>query len=294
MVSSIVGTLDLIVAFTFVNGAFAVISLICLYKLSKWSKLPSRSVGAFHPTPAGRTLAGRQPGGFSGDSAALEEWAFRIGQCLLWNCAGCSGGEEVQYAASYLEGDALSWYISCLNNGVYFDSWRSLKSGLVDCFGPRKQRSWEGRFKLFNARQDGRSVEEFIQDISRLNRDVHELDEYSRAVLFVYGLRTDLRQEVLREDPRTLQDAFQAARAADQLRYVSPSVVPRRLSFADQVRRNAQEKQVKPMGMERRRRPLSDSERHQLQAEGRCFKCREVGHLSAYCPERRYPNDYRQ
>ena len=121
-------------------------------------------------------------------------------------------------------------------------------------------------------------------DFTRLSFSVTGLDEHSLAVLFVERLQPSLQAEALREHPRTLFDAFIAARMAY-----------RQLVFSDQsdwklLRSHKSNKVAStPATMFKQphlRTKLDDDLRRKLMREGRCFKCRQVGHLSRNCPER--------
>ena len=102
--------------------------------------------------------------------------------------------------------------IACKEAGTIFNNWIDFRNALARTFGPLQSEE-EDRLSLFSLRQVG-SLEEYIQDFTRLSLSVAGLDEHSRAVLFVKGLQSDLQADALREHPRNLSDALVAARMA--------------------------------------------------------------------------------
>ena len=129
------------------------------------------------------------------------------------------------------------------------------------------------------------------------------LDERSRAVLFVKGIQSDLQADALREHPRNLSDALVAARMArrqlsfsdhDQQSWKSSEVasrtsLPRKSDLT--TLRVAPSEKVQQQPSIFRLTKLTDELRRKLMREGRCFKCRQIGHLSKDCPDRSHPND---
>ena len=119
---------------------------------------------------------------------------------------------EVDYATSYLGGNALLWLISCSESGRKFADWTSLKTALDESFGPLGADE-DNRLQLFSLTQNG-PLDEYIREFSRLSLMVSGLDDQSRALLFIRGLSASLRYEAMREHPRTVAEALRAARMA--------------------------------------------------------------------------------
>lgn len=96
---------------------------------------------------------------------------------------------------------------------------RKLFSGLK--YPERRPRNYIGptheeeksRLDLFSLTQLG-SLEVNKREFSFLGLRVIDLDEHSRALLFVRDLSKNLRVEAVREHPKTLPDAIRAARLA--------------------------------------------------------------------------------
>ena len=64
------------------------------------------------------------------------------------------GVSQVEFAASFLEGKALLWYLSCIDFGRSFSDWNSQKNALGEAFGPFNVDD-EYRLALFPLSQNG-------------------------------------------------------------------------------------------------------------------------------------------
>ena len=230
------------------------------------------------------------PKKFNGDPESFKEWVFTV-ELALRSTDISDGACQVDFVSTLLEGNALLWLIAAQDAGKSFGDWLSLKNAIAETFGPI-QNEEENRLALFSLYQMN-SLDEYIRDFTRLSLLVTGLDEHSRAVCFIRGLRDNLRAEAMREHPRTLSDAFVAARTAARLcsvvhydvRRVTPNTREQK-----KISNNIQSSMRSPP-----RRKLQDEERKKLMREGKCFRCRQFGHLSRECPEHnQYPNADRQ
>ena len=158
---------------------------------------------------------------FNGDSRTFKEWCFTV-DLTLQSSHSRNGPSQVNLASSLLEGNALLWYISCIDSGKTFPDWNSLKMALGEAFGPLNQDE-EDRLALFSLSQDG-PLDLYIEEFTRLTLNVADLDQLSLALLFVHGLSEDLRCDAMREHPRNLSEAIRAARMAQRNTNVSPRV----------------------------------------------------------------------
>ena len=224
----------------------------------------------------------KDPKTFSGEADCFKEWSFSV-DLALRSHGITQGQRQVDFAASYLEGSSSLWFISRREAGVEFQDWPALREQLAATFGPLHEEE-DSRLALFSLFQTG-SLDEYVRAFSRLSLCVSDIDELSRALLFVRGLSDDLRPDAMREHPKNLSQAIRAARTA------------RRCSnLSSRRQRNAiiapNSSEISPR-MDNRRKKLDQAEREQLKREGRCFKCRKDGHLSKDCPERN-PNARRQ
>ncbi|KAJ2924144.1 hypothetical protein H1R20_g12954, partial [Candolleomyces eurysporus] len=104
--------------------------------------------------------------------------------------------------------------------------------------------------------------------------------------LYIAGLNTPLRREVKNEKdaPETLADWITRAIARDQQWRLnntkSNALLP--LSKKTNIKSTRTQNTVSFEGT--RIAKLTDAEQEKLRREGRCFRCREQGHLSRDCP----------
>ena len=155
----------------------------------------------------------RDPVCFSGDSNDLRGWIFSIELAFRANEIR-EGINQVDFATSFLQGNALLWFLACLDAGRSFPDWESLKVALRKTYGPLDAEE-DNRLALFSIHQKG-SLDEYIRDFTQLSLHVLDLDEHSRALMFVRGLADNLRIDAMREHPRTFPEALRAARTAQR------------------------------------------------------------------------------
>ena len=225
---------------------------------------PATSMTNFRSQPV------KTPKPFNGDADCFREWSFSV-ELALRSYGITYGRRQVDFPTSFLAGSALLWFLARRRAGAEFEDWPTLETQLEETFGPLHTEE-DSRLDLFSLTQTG-SLDDYIREFSRLSLSTTDLDELSRALLFVRGLSDPLRSDTMREHPTNLSQAIRAARTA------------RRCSNISCRRRNVpattqKESQAFPLRADYRRKRLDDSERERLKREGRCFKCRKEGHIS--------------
>ena len=233
------------------------------------------TTGPSSATPKTATRHTKDPPVFDGNAALFKEWAFAV-DIALRALDFQDASVEVDYAAGYLTGNARLWLMAALEAGTEFENWPALKDALADVYGPMFDPE-QIRLCLFSLQQRG-TLDDYIREFSRLSLQVPDLDEHSRAVLFVNGLSSELRGPVLKEHPSTLGEAIKASKAAERCGQMSERWT-----------------EVRPRPRSPRRSQLTADDRNRMRQEGRCFACRRFGHIARNCSRSQpSPNDPRQ
>ena len=223
----------------------------------------SSTEGVPHPPP-------KEPPTFDGEPGQFKEWLFAI-DLALRSLAIEDEAVKVDYVAGFLVGNARLWIIFAVDSGKQFRTWSELKDALRTAFGPRHEEE-RARLHLFALRQGGSSVDSYIANFGRLSLQVLELDELSRALLFVQGLHPRLLGDVLSQHPTTLEEAVRATQVTHQFRSVGVTPNSHQPRFDDL----------------RQRPTFSRSSQAQQRGEREpvvCYRCRKPGHLARTCNE---------
>ena len=224
----------------------------------------------------------KEPSVFDGNQATFKEWTFAM-ELALRSLAFADPTEDVDYAIGYLSGNARLWVISALDGGTTYESWDALKKALTSAYGPVHDQE-RCRLNLFALRQAS-TLSAYVTDFTRLSLQVPDLDELSRTLLFVKGLRYNLKRQVMLIHPQNLEHAIRSAQTAEQLTNMvqdSDAKKPSSSSWSPQPLQSSEAKLSK----------LTEQEREELRRTGGCFACRKPGHLAREC--KAYPNEGRQ
>ena len=111
---------------------------------------------------------------------------------------------------------------------------------------------------------------------SSLSLQLPDVDEHTKALMFVRGLKDDVRTYALTQYPKDLSVAIRAARTSSLTSEPTFTFVARRVKQTDTLYgRN---------GAWPRR--LTNEDKENLKKEGRCLACRQAGHMASDCAKR--------
>ena len=221
----------------------------------------------------------KEPSVFDGNQATFKEWTFAM-ELALRSLAFADPTEDVDYGIGYLSGNARLWVISALDAGTTYESWDALKKALTSAYGPVHDQE-RCRLNLFALRQAS-TLSVYVTDFTRLSLQVPDLDELSRTLLFVKGLRYNLKRQVMLIHPQNLEHAIRSAQTAEQLTNM----------VQDSDAKKPSSSSWSPQSSEAKLFKLTEQEREELRRRGGCFACGKPGHLAR--ESKAYPNEGRQ
>ena len=257
------------------------------------------------------------PANFSGgrrDSESIESWLFSVEQ--FFALTGLPDGmRQVQYAGSLLRGSALVWFrtmCSTAEHLAFISTWPLFCSELRANFCPTNMVKL-ARDRLAYLRQTSSSVRDYVREFRAVCLDIPALSADERLDRFTRGLKSHVRREVEVREPSTFEEAVKLAEKFDSAqRSVYPSSYSGSGGPSSRGRGHYNDNGPAPMDLNALQRSprtpqggsrpapgrsqspgrsfgrggMSDEQRAKLAAEGRCFYCKETGHIRETCPKR--------
>ena len=245
----------------------------------------------------------------------VRQWIFSV---ELWFTAGhvTSDLERVTLAVSLLRDAALVWWRSIHDLAEAPTTWEEFKSATISAFEPVNPAE-SARDRLATLRQSG-SVRTYAYVFRSTAMSIPGITDDEKKDRFIRGLKTNTMKEVKLRCPENFDEAVSMAVRLDSLmwRYsgnpgkngstytrpepmdlgaIASSPTERRpiatRSTVNAVNLRPSYRDGATGNFTQRRPKLTDDERAKLRREGKCFKCRQHGHLARDCPERNgHPN----
>lgn len=268
------------------------------------------------PAPTGITAALKlgSPPDYSGNlhGHSPKAWLFKINAYFAAAGIFTTDLAKISFATYYLSGAALAW-------------WRNLE-GLPDT-DPRKPATWAtfqsaliASFEEANPVETARdrlaslqqrtSVRQYSMLLRNTALEIPGITSEELKDRFIRGLKKEVRQEVRMKAPATFEEAVVLAERWDSLRYSSYKQAATSSSFLGKNQSHSHSHShngtapmdlgavtTAPRNSNPRNQPsgskqplggkLTPELRQQLIKEGRCFYCRETGHVALECPKRK-------
>ncbi|GAU40457.1 hypothetical protein TSUD_141370 [Trifolium subterraneum] len=140
-------------------------------------------------------------------------WIFKISQFFVYH--NTPEEERITVASFYLDGAALAWYQWMYKNAQIL-SWAQFLHALELRFAPTAYDDPRG--KLFKLHQTT-SVSSYLSDFEALANRIVGLSPSDLLSCFVSGLKTEIRREVLAQQPRDLSQEAGLARLQEEKLY---------------------------------------------------------------------------
>lgn len=220
----------------------------------------------------------RKPEPFKGKSP-INSWVVHMDNYLTT----ASPEESLPIAVSYLEGSAHEWWIAYQSTpeGSIVTSWIDLRSALLKRFQPlNKQKA--ARDKLAKWKQI-KDVATFNEDFLRIILDIPNIAMEEQIDRYTRGLKPYIWKELCTRNYTDVSDAMRDAERVE--------AAHKRLNTKPAVpNRQHKPKADGPVPMDLgniKLGKLTPAEREQCKKEGRCFRCRQKGHMTKNCPKGR-------
>lgn len=252
---------------------------------------------------------------YSGDRHKVDQFLTQLNRYLeLSGIASLAPRVQVEYAAQFLSGDALVWFQNVKRSGTPIASTDEFSSQLRAHFLPygidKVARSRLRSLKQTSTVQAYSTL--FMQTLQHIS-DMSAADQLDH---YLFGLKHGIQRDVVMMNPTTLHQAMNHAAYVEarfhhynhgmpRASFVpmrpsasSSSAAPRAsssvpsgnsdamdLSNVDAADSDEAELNAASSSQDSKLGKLTDAERERLRKEGRCFRCREKGHLSRNCPK---------
>lgn len=190
-------------------------------------------------------------------------------------------GQALKVAVSYLEGPAHEWWIAFqeTEEGRNIQTWDELKPALTKRFDTLNKAKI-ARDKLSKWKQI-KDVPSFNDDFQRIILDIPNISVEEQIDRYTRGLKPYIWKELCTREYETLNDAMRDAERVEsahkRLGNAPRQEIPARIrKFNEPTPMDIGNIQLKK---------LSQAERDQCRKEGRCFRCRQKGHMANNCPK---------
>ena len=211
--------------------------------------------------------------------------------------------QKINYAAACLEGVAAKWWsVHCEDHLRPGATYESFSEALHKRFTPPNLEQ-RARDKLLSVRQTS-TVAAYTERFLDLSLDIPGLDVSQALHQYIFGLKPEVKTDVLLRHPPTLAEAITLADESERTRQdgMAADRVPGRHPPNSRFRprypphrqygRSTNPPASHPVPMELgaahappKRSPLTPQEREYLRTHNGCFYCRRTGHTRDHCPE---------
>ena len=180
----------------------------------------------------------------------------------------------VPHAVTYLTGAAMTWWRTLEASGPP-STWPAFATAIEKAF-KSVETERIARDRLATLRQRT-SVSDYADTFTRLLLDVPNIHPSDVVYRFLQGLKPTIRLHVELQRPATLDDAITLAQTVDSTLFSIRQHTTTPITTRPSPTYGPQPMELGTL------RALTPEERTKLMKEGKCFKCRQPGHLARDC-----------
>ena len=259
------------------------------------------------PAPASSSSAKvspAKPEKYSGQTGKADQWTFEMEQ--YFKACGIQDPHRVPFAGAMLTGNASIWWRSVANDTESpITTWDQFKSELI--FNFKHYDNTKAARNRLRSLQQRTSVSQFYAEFVRATLEIPGITEDEKMDRFLAGLKPNLQREIVLREPEDFNTMVKLAHKLDALFYTASGNRSQPTFFARQFDRSSSSAgrpqtshhSSRPVPMELGaiqhngagpsnyyRPKLSDTDKSRLRTQGRCFYCKEPGHIAEYCPKK--------
>lgn len=222
----------------------------------------------------------KKPHSFNG-KGSIRSWITHVSNYV----GNDQNPQALTVAVSYLDGSAHEWWLGykVTEEGSQIQTWPQLQEALIRRFETLNKIKI-ARDKLARWKQI-KDVSSFNEDFQKILLDIptitieEQLDRYAR------GLKHYIWKELCTKEYTSLGDLMKDAERVEMAHRRFGKPAPR-VATPDKPRQPTRPTGPVPMEIGNvQLKKLTPAERDQCRKEGRCFRCREKGHMANKCPK---------
>ena len=262
---------------------------------------------------ATRRVTPAKPDKYTGRPGKAEQWAFEME--LYYAATGMDDPQRVPFAAAMLTDHAAVWWRSmCLDPSELITTWADFKRQLLFNFQHvDAEKTARRRLRFLRQRT---SVASYFTDFTRAILEIPGITDDEKMDRFTSGLKPNLQREIILREPPTFAALVKLAHKLDEVTFAAnrDTYTPSRFQDRPPDRHGARPMELgaiqdpgpsnrafhhrsssgnRPFhsgsnghGNNSRSTRITPDDRVQLRKEGRCFYCKEHGHIAEYCPNK--------
>ncbi|KAG8725987.1 hypothetical protein FRC11_001065, partial [Ceratobasidium sp. 423] len=224
----------------------------------------------------------------------FEQWVFEVD---LWmHDTGFKKLEAVRHVGGFLTGKAASWYMNevATNLREYKWMWKLYQGLFEHCFPFNYKQTLRERFH--KAVQGNRSIKDFMRELRLYDKHLGDLAERESGLnpedstlskMVKTALQYERAEQMRKEETKKAERLKSDYTSPERLRGDKREDKPREKKPEKPEKREKPGKSSKPeRKTDSTERKLMPEEKEQYRADGRCFKCGDVGHKSRDCPKK--------